>query len=167
MSMHLDLRFILLLVGIVDVAADTGVDCRVPGDPDTLGLGVRLGLYFQLSSTLIISLVRPKEARDSYLPTALFFTSFFIAVVYSAARRDFAPGALIYLTWFPVLLAGFVFSGDLDRHSKEHGSENRMLLGVVLFIASICLNTWFWFRGLDASHVDQCMDPRCFFFANL
>ena len=63
MSMHLDLRFILLLVGIVDVAADTGVDCRVPGDPDTLGLGVRLGLYEILSPLGAGASGRVAEAR--------------------------------------------------------------------------------------------------------
>ena len=165
MPIRLKFHFIMLLLLLCGVAAETSADCKVPGDPDILGLGVRLGLYFQLSSTLLVSLVRPKEARDTYLPTALFFTAFFIAVVYSTTLSNSAPGALISVTWYPILLLSFVFSGDWEQHSDEH-SEHRMLLGVVIFIASVCLNTWFWFKGLDASHAGQCMDPRCFLFAN-
>ena len=36
-------------------------NCRVPADPDILGLGVRLGLYFQIFSNLLIGVVRPEE----------------------------------------------------------------------------------------------------------
>ena len=37
----------------------------------------------------------------------------------------------------------------------------------MVWLASGVLNIWFWFKGLDIAHADQCMDPRVFFFANL
>src|ERR1700755_1643983 len=84
MSIH---HLLLLLAFLVQFAVAD--DCRVPADPDVLGLGVRLGLYFQTASAVLISLVRPEEAKGSWLPTALFFSAFFIAVLYSVAHNLF------------------------------------------------------------------------------
>ena len=64
-------------------AQTTPEDCRVPADPDISGLGVRLGLYFQLASNIVLSTCRPSESLDSLLPTELFFTGSFIAVICS------------------------------------------------------------------------------------
>jgi hypothetical protein len=41
------------------------------------------------------------------------------------------------------------------------------MLSTILFLTSGCLNTWFWFKGLDAVNPHQCMTPRGFFLANL
>lgn len=150
----------------VPVYADTESDCRVPGDPDILGLGVRLGLYFQLSSTWILQLVRREEAVDTFLPTAFFITSYFIAFVFSTARDDVAPGAVIACTWYPVLFLVALFSFDF-RALEEKKKITRYSLAYALFLASGVLNIWFWFKGLDEVNGDQCMEPRVFFFANL
>jgi hypothetical protein len=148
------------------VSADNSTNCRVPADPDTLGLGVRLGLYFQILSNLALQLIRIEESVDTFLPTAFFFTSFFIAVVYSTAHGQFAPGALIASTWYPLLFFLALLSFDF-RSVKEEKKNPRMLLAVLLWHAILMLNVWFWFKGLDNVNVDQCMDPRVFFFANL
>ena len=162
------LSFTILVLTLVAacVSADNSTDCRVPADPDTLGLGVRLGLYFQILSNVVLQLTRIDEAVDTFLPTAFFFTSFFIAIVSSTARREFARGALIASTWYPLLFFLALISFDF-RSVKEEKKNPRILLAVLLWHSSGMLNVWFWFKGLDNVHVDQCMDPRVFFFANL
>lgn len=144
-------------------------ECRVPANPDTLGLGVRLGLYFQLISNMLMNIVNcksRKEAQDGFLPTAYFFASFIAAVIYSAARHDFAPGAIIACTWYPILLLSGLFSVDF-RDMGEHEKIHRYLFAHMVWLASGCLNLWFWFAGVYYQHADQCMEPRVFFFANL
>src|SRR5208282_3651518 len=173
MTMHINSLFSIIAFAVIVLAilpqlvtAANDDNCRVPADPDTLGLGVRLGLYFQLSSNFLLQLVRVEEGRDSFLPSFFFFTSFFIAVVFSAARNEFAPGALIACTWYPVLV--YVALGSCDfRGFKPAQQVARWFVTFLLWMAACCLNIWFWFKGIDASHPDQCMEPRCFFFANL
>src|SRR5271170_6830345 len=150
----------------IPVFAANSTDCRVPADPDIQGLGVRLGLYFQLLSTVLLQLVRVEEALVNFLATALFFTSFFIAFIFSTARNDFAPGAVIACTWYPLLLFMAIFLFDF-RHLNHDQQVARYGLGLILWVASGSLNVWFWFKGLDNVHPDQCMEPRVFFFANL
>lgn len=152
---------------MVLVSGDATSDCRVPADPDILGLGVRLGLYFQLSSTWILQLVRREEAIDTFLPTGFFFISFFIAVVFSTAKGDFAlPGALIASTWYPILFYTALFSFDFRGLNKKKQGI-RYTLSFSLLSATAGYNVWFWFKGLDEGDQSQCMDPRVFFFANL
>ena len=53
------------------------------------------------------------------------------------------------------------------RHLNKEQLGARYALELVLWAASGSLNVWFWFKGLDNVHPDQCMEPRVFFFANL
>jgi len=162
----MSLRLLALTLFTIPVFAANSTDCRVPADPDIQGLGVRLGLYFQLLSTVLLQLVRVEEALVNFLATALFFTSFFIAFIFSTARNDFAPGAVIACTWYPLLLFMAIFLFDF-RHLNHDQQVARYGLGLILWVASGSLNVWFWFKGLDNVHPDQCMEPRVFFFANL
>jgi len=152
---------ILSLVAIA--AAQTSEDCRIPADPDISGLGVRLGLYFQLPSNIVLSVARPDEARDSLLPTELFFTGFLIAVVCSVAGGDYAPGAQISCTWYPVVLWAVM---SLDWTGFKDNVGTRAAAASALILASLCLNVWFWWKDLFEFKPDQCMAPRVFFFYN-
>ena len=161
------LSFLLSLTFLVQCArADSAETCRVPADPDVLGLGVRLGLYFQTASTVLISVVRPQEASSSWLPTALFFSAFFIAVLYSVAHNLFLPGGIISCTWYPILILTALYPSYFSSYSDDSRGKRAALL-LVLWIASVSLNIWFWFSGLDVQNDGQCMEPRVFFFANL
>jgi hypothetical protein len=163
----LSLTLLLCIPLFVPVSGDTTTDCRVPADSDILGLGVRLGVYFQLSSTWILQLVRREEAVDTFLPTGFFFVSFFIAVVFSTAKGDFtSPGALIASTWYPILFYVSLFAFDLRGLNKKK-QGGRYVLSFTLLSATGGYNVWFWFKGLVQENQTQCMNPRVFFFANL
>lgn len=160
--------FIFLIAFIQSAPAETIDDCRVPGDPDILGLGVRLGLYFQIAANNLIECVRPEESADSFLPTGLFFASFLIAVVYSVAHKTFPPGSVISCTWYPLLiLAALPVDPLLFLPGHDKGKYGRRaMLFIVLYTGLGFLSLWFWFKGLDANDPMQCMEPRVFFFAN-
>lgn len=147
--------------------AQSTEECRVPGDPDILGLGTRLGLYFQVLSSLLIGISRPEESADSVLPTGLFLTGFLVAVIYSTALNDFPPGATISCTWYPVLVLIAMIPTNFGSPADPGKSYRRSMLSTILYLTSGCLNSWFWFKGLDAVNPHQCMTPRVFFFANL
>ena len=160
---------IVLFCLVNPVSAETEDDCRILADPDTLGLGVRLGLYFLTLSNLLLALVRWEEAADSFLPSGVFFASFLVAVLYSTNRNDFPPGALISCTWYPVLIVlsmPYMLVEDAESYSERKKGHRAILVTAVLLVSG-SLNIWFWFKGLDIQNEAQCMEPRVFFFANL
>jgi hypothetical protein len=144
----------------------TEAECRVPGDPDILGLGVRLGLYFQLFSTFLLALPRYEEARDAFVPTIFFLTGFMTAVLYSVATQSPPPGSVIACTWYPILFFIAFFCVDYTHDPKIHTGA-RSIWAFVLWTASGALNVWFWFHGVHLQNEAQCMEPRVFLFANL
>jgi len=140
-------------------------ECHVPADPDILGLGVRLGLYFQLVSTFLLTLPREKEARDTLVSSEFFFSGFIVAVIYSVVTQSLPPGAIIACTWYPILLwVALFYSEQKDPETHPGG---RFLWAFVVWFASGGLNIWFWFWGVYTVHEGQCQEPRVFLFANL
>ena len=93
-------HFIHLVAG--QVANETG-ECRVPTDPDIKVLGFRLGLYFQILSTVLMATVCRREALDNVIPTFFFFAAFLAAVIFSIMTQSLPPGAIIACEWCPVL----------------------------------------------------------------
>jgi hypothetical protein len=151
---------LLLLLFVSPVIADT--ECQVIADPDVLGLGVRLGLYFQLTSNCLIGVVKPAEAADSLVPTSFFLTGFFAAVIFSVARNEYAPGAIIACTYYPLLVLA-------TAHTWQFKTSVSIVWVAVLhflYVVSSGLSVWFWYKGVDSSNSSQCMEPRVFFFAN-
>lgn len=159
------LQSLALLLPLFPLVATqtTPEDCRVPADPDISGLGVRLDLYFQLASNIVLSTCRPSESLDSLLPTELFFTGFFIAVICSVSTGNFPPGAQISCTWYPVVLWAVM---SLDWTGFKNNVGTRAAAAASLILASLCLNVWFWWSEVFAESEMQCMNPRVFLFYN-
>jgi hypothetical protein len=160
--------FLLVPMFLVQcVSADATSDCRILADPDILGLGVRLGLYFQIFSSIVISISDPIESADSVLPAGLFVISFLFAVIYSTIRNDFPTGVQISCTWYPSLVFASLWPAHYGMYlypTRKGG--RRTFLMTVLIVATASLNVWFWFKGLDWDDPKQCMTPRVFLFAN-
>lgn len=165
--MHFSISILALLCAFPPVAGQTTSDCLVPADPDIYGLGVRLGLYFQILSNILLAFTHPDEAAESLLPTQLFFVSFFSAVVYSAAVNDYPPGGQIACTWFPILLLPSIMFFNWRRLSETLQLGMRIIFTALILLASLTFNIWFWFKGIYAANSHQCIEPRVFFFANL
>lgn len=141
-------------------------ECLVPGDPDVIGLGFRLGFYFQLLSTLLLGIVRPEEAADAFIPNLFFIIGLICAAIYSSARLNYPPGSVIACTWYPVL-AYVALLPLFYSHLPAKLPWYRVMMYPAVVIATCCFAIWFWFSGLDAVHPSQCMDPRVFLFYNL
>jgi hypothetical protein len=78
------------------VRADEAIEaCRIPADPDILGLGVRLGLYFQLLSSCIVAIVRPSEGVGSLTVSNILFSGIFIAVAHSTLNNDMPASVVL------------------------------------------------------------------------
>lgn len=148
----------------------SSLDCRIPGDPDILGLGTRLGLYFQFFSNVLIGIIRPHEGVSSLVVSNMLLAGMFIAVIYSLTVNNLPPSSFLTTQWFLLLDAQLLIPVLLMGERVE--MEDRLSfwsLSFFLFrwIAWNALNLWFWFKGLDIHNDAQCMEPRAFLFANL
>jgi hypothetical protein len=140
-------------------------ECLVPGDPDVLGLGVRLGFYFQLFSNLLLGTIRPNDAANAFLINVFFIIALVCAAIYSSAKGNFPPGSIIACTWYPAL-AYVALIPFLFRPLPRNLPYSLVILCAAVFMGTSCFAVWFWYKGLDAEHPHQCMDPRVFLFFN-
>jgi hypothetical protein len=145
--------------------------CSIPANPDLIGLGIRLGIYFQLSANVIIALVKPNEGISSLTVSNIFFTGNLIALVYSVAQNNVPPSVMVSAMWFLVMdinLAFPIFMISLSAEKDEVYLSSLTVSFIGLrWVASNSLNIWFWFHGLNIQNPLQCMEPRVFLFANL
>jgi hypothetical protein len=140
-------------------------ECVIQGNPDILGIGVRIGIYFQLGANLAMAFIHPSEAISSLAVTNMLMTGIFISVV-SIRNNIISSAELICALWivvldFPVILP---ITASAEKATPTIWTVNALSL---LWLAFVGLNVWFWFRGLQSDHESQCPDPRTFFFANL
>jgi hypothetical protein len=148
----------------------SSLDCRIPGDPDILGLGVRLGLYFQFFGNLLIGIIRPREGVSSLAVSNVLLAGMFVAVIYSFTVNNLPASSFLTTQWFLLLDAQLLVPVLIMGERVD--MEDRLSfwsLSFFLFrwIAWNALNLWFWFKGLDIHNEAQCMEPRAFLFANL
>jgi hypothetical protein len=90
--------------------------CSRVGNTDLYGLGIRLGVYLQLFSTLIANHCLPETAQEAWDSNAVFIVAIFIAILKSSVTKtDPAPfEAFVMLQMLlAFLLAVFSVAGSL------------------------------------------------------
>jgi hypothetical protein len=162
---------LIVLAAVVRPVWASPDDCRVEADADILGLGVRLGIYFQLTSNVCIAFIHPKEAAGSLQINNMFMTALFVSLLYSTVQNDLPSGAIVCALWFVVLdlpvIIPTIISAAVRSPSGIVLSFWTVSMTLLRFVAFNVYNTWFWFHGLDIQNETQCQEPRVFFFANL
>lgn len=61
----------------------SSLECSVPGDPDLYGLGIRVGIYLQIISTLVTNHFVPKSASSNLTANLIFVSALAIALIRS------------------------------------------------------------------------------------
>jgi hypothetical protein len=150
-------------------AAETNT-CTIQADADILGLGVRLGLYFQFVANFVVSVARPSEAVDSLSVSNILFSGIFIAILYAAVNNNVPAGELLTmlsLLPFDILASLPIFIAAASKDSKVKPSIPTTAFVVLRTFGIIIFGLWFWYHGLDFPNPEQCMEPRVFLYANL
>jgi hypothetical protein len=128
--------------------------CGFPGNSDLYGLGIRLGVYFQWASALIIYGWYPEgqdDLAESYL-VFLFALTVGIIVITARAVPTYAAEILLltYIIFGRVWTVMFI--GVRERHRKRvQRSSTHVAQGVVLFVTLAAVSiycSWFWIHGL-------------------
>jgi len=134
-------------------------------DLDLLGIGVRLGIYFQLSSNILLLRAQPEEAASSVTVSSLFMSAYFISLLYSIANSNIPPGGIICSTGFLFLDIGALNPTSLLTQTTflEGLSFWTFLVIEIRQVFAAGFFVWFWYTGINAP---QCREPRVFMFAN-
>jgi hypothetical protein len=171
--------------------------CNFSGNPDLYGLGIRLGVYLQLCSTLLANHFLPEVLRDAWDANAVFLLAIFIAIIKSSVSVGnlTAPEAFVMLQMLlAVLLAVFNISGGmwfvfdftgqlLDKRVNRKTDAFAMLselglarsntspLGILarslLGLSIASYNVWFWFGGSRRLDSDIDCATSVFLFARV
>jgi hypothetical protein len=94
---------VALPVGIQHLVRETApasvVSCVLDRKPELYGLGIRLGFYFQLISTLLANHFLPDALREAWDANTIFLIAIFVAVVKSSVNVNnlTAPEAFVML----------------------------------------------------------------------
>lgn len=141
--------------------------CSIEGNPDLYGLGIRLGIYFQLTSTSLTSRLLPEETLSAWDTNSIF-----LLAVFAAVSKSTVSGAIQYAEAYIMLQLMFAFLicafpkgfGALVRStvrgvtlgfSQKDKELLKANLGLsvlgnqwrqALAAAVACYNVWFWFR---------------------
>ena len=144
--------------------------CTHVGNSDLYGLGVRLGVYLQLFSTLTANHFLVETSQAAWDTNAVFLVAIFIATVKSSVGSDriaaFEAFVMVQML-LAFVLAVFTVSGrrwrefDLlvrNSQSRFNGSPLGSFTRSALTTAIACYQVWFWFRG--ARQLDRVAECR-------
>jgi hypothetical protein len=184
---------ILLLACLATTSAAAAVECRSAGEvksegiestarpatcthvgnTDLYGLGIRLGVYLQLFSTLFANHFLPETAQAAWDANAVFLVAIFIATVKSSTGSNHfaAFEAFIMLQ----MQLAFVLAVFNETHRKGswhlgfggqavgrdfspgHGSQLGHFARTSLTIAIASYQVWYWFVGAyRLDHRSRC-----------
>jgi hypothetical protein len=171
--------------------------CSIQGNPDLYGLGIRLGVYFQLVSTLFANHFLPDALGSAWDANAVFLVAILIASLKSSVDKGgfTSPEAFVMLQMMlAFLLAVFNVSNTFwlmfewvsrlvegtwnpGARMKELYSElgfvrkNTSPLGLsarsLLGLGIAAYNVWFWYGGSAGLDAGLNCKPKVFLFAQL
>ena len=174
-----------------------GQRCDIEGNSDLYGLGIRLGVYLQLISTLLTNHLLPEALGEAWDANTIFLVAILIAILKSSAQNGAftSPEAFVMVQlMLAFLLAVFhisntawaffeivsrILSGtwQVDAKMQDLYSDlgfvrrNISPLGItirsILALAIASYNVWFWFGGSDALDSGLHCSPMVFLFASV
>jgi hypothetical protein len=159
--------------------------CSFQGNPDLLGLGIRVGIYCQLLASIIANHALPDAVRAAVDTNAIFLFALLVAVTKATVE-----GALATVEAYVVLQFLFSFllsavkvealrmalislASTLGQSEFEAACANYHLSRFGIYwrqcisLTSVIYNTWFWFDGKTQMNHHRDCNFRIFFVSSL
>ncbi|KAH7008607.1 hypothetical protein EDB80DRAFT_440419 [Ilyonectria destructans] len=135
--------------------------CPVTGNPDLYGLGNRLGIYFQMMTVQISSLISsitPVEDRIGQ-STVIFILATTTVLLRLLSSHEIQPVEVV-----PIL--GLIYAQIGVCRVPFSGSKITLLIYAGELVGILALFTWFWWKGMDLLP-RSCKNDYAFFFAKV
>lgn len=137
--------------------------CPIEGNPDLYGLGIRLGIYFQMITVQISAMMSQALRDDDYLGEA---TIVFIISVGSVLVSELYKGK----EGIQAVEAAPILALLIAQVGSCRIVATRSIIPTVIYSVELCgligLNVWYWWYGMDTLG-RACPDDKAFFFAKV
>ncbi|RYN23746.1 hypothetical protein AA0114_g12824 [Alternaria tenuissima] len=136
--------------------------CPLEGNSDLIGIGIRLGVYLLMFSSMFAKLLPPKySGRLISLAIYVIYAEFIVLIRETALGRIQGVEVAAFL-W--MIFAQFAFIIDLDRLNANFGLNYLTMVASTAFTFYLA---WFWYRGLDTLPRTSCADEYTWLFAKV
>ncbi|KIY01947.1 uncharacterized protein Z520_02085 [Fonsecaea multimorphosa CBS 102226] len=154
--------------------------CDHPGNADFYGLGIRLGIYLQIFSTMLF-MIDPDSSDalyDAHDSNAILLLATFVAVLKSTPSRSIElvdVVIMLRMIWL-IIVCGFSLAHLTEEYKRAKEAKKLAALittpsalGFRILVAGLVstYNAWFWFRGVGYFQQDNPCPTYAFFFAKL
>ncbi|KIW57661.1 hypothetical protein PV05_02227 [Exophiala xenobiotica] len=155
--------------------------CTRPGNAEFYGFGIRLGIYLQILSTIIIMAVSDSNSEmiyDLHDGNAALLLAILIALVKNTPSKSVELAdvvILLRLMWL-IIICGFSI-GHIAAEFRAARSSGKLIAILTAPTAAVfrwtvvgmvsAYNVWFWFRGVTYLRKDDQCQTYAFFFAEL
>jgi hypothetical protein len=148
-------------------------ECGFEGNPELYGLGIRMGVYFQWASALIIWRWYPEgrtELGGAYL---VFLFALLIAMIVNTARLEPTHSAEILLLMY--IIFGGIFTVMTIGVRRSHVQKIRELKGSWVQALTLCFIlaaasiycSWFWLFGIHHDFLETECGTYGFLFTKV
>jgi hypothetical protein len=143
-------------------------ECGFAGNPDMYGLGIRLGVYLQWISSLVVWAWYP-DGGTTLMQTYLVFLFAIMIVVLVSTVKDTPIWAVEIVVLTYIIFGGvygMVYQTFTQRGSRRFVEPSpAMLLAVYCLLSAATLYcAWFWFRGIHGHMLATPCGSYMFFF---
>ncbi|KAL7801308.1 hypothetical protein V8C44DRAFT_353719 [Trichoderma aethiopicum] len=146
----------------------TTLTCPVTGNPDLYGLGIRLGIYFQMLtvqiSGLASAILRTEDSLGQGTIIFVLATGVVLVRLLRAAAEDIQDAQIQAVEVFPILTLLLAQVG-VCRVPYWKG-QTTALIYMAEVAGLIALFAWYWWHGMDTLP-RACHDDKAFFFAKV
>ncbi|KAJ8133391.1 hypothetical protein O1611_g239 [Lasiodiplodia mahajangana] len=143
-------------------------ECKVEGDGDLYGLGVRLGSYLQWLALLLACHLAPANVPNAWLALNAFQFGVFVTISWRVATHDNSSPLynidLFIALWFGT--GGNVTSqigALLTASNQARRPTIAIYFSTTTSLGFSAMSLWFWFVGIDTLDQPICR-PIVFFF---
>jgi hypothetical protein len=157
------------------------ISCSFVGNPDLYGLGIRLGVYFQLFATLFANAFLDEAVGDALDTNFIFLFTLFVALVRATVLNGinsieaFAMLVQIYAFLASVVnvsgekaaMWGMVSKDQKNRHAQFEISFLDQISRRCLGLAISGYAIWFWLHGRQSLHNPESCSPQVFFLGRI
>ncbi|KAI4108310.1 MAG: hypothetical protein LQ339_002211 [Xanthoria mediterranea] len=141
------------------------VQCPHDGNPDFYGLGIRVGIYLQLTTAIVAKYFHPEAIPENLTANTIFLLALFAAIATATLGSGLRPEEIVILLQlcFGFLLSVLSILGGRPGpdHPKGHATISAppsiaSYLRLTLTMAICAYAVWFWFPGKDEMEISGC-----------
>ena len=141
------------------------VQCPHDGNPDFYGLGIRVGIYLQLTTAILAKYFHPEAIPENLTANTIFLLALFAAIATATLGSGLRPEEIVILLQlcFGFLLSVLSILGGRPGpdYPKGHATLSAppsiaSYLRLALTMAICAYAVWFWFPGKNEMEIAGC-----------